>query len=94
MVCVSFGRETWITAIKAPCFSLMGHVCLSACFRDAFGSYQASQRIFQASAIHLQAATVTGVQMATVNAMVSIGSIVFSSLNTPSQSLSENNSPI
>ena len=44
--------------------------------------------------LHLQAATVTGVQMTTVNAMVSIGSIMFSSLNTPSPFLSENNSSI
>ena len=50
--------------------------------------------IFQASASHLHATKVIGVQMATVTAMVSMGSMVFSSLNKPSPSLSENNSPI
>ena len=50
--------------------------------------------IFQASAIHLHATQVIGVQMETVTAIVSIGSMMFSSLNTPSQFLSENNSPI
>ena len=50
--------------------------------------------IVQASAIHLHATTVIGDQMATVTAMASIGSMVFSSLNTPSPFLSENNSPI
>jgi hypothetical protein len=50
--------------------------------------------IFQASAIHLHATQVIGVQIATAIAMVSIGSMVFSSLNKPSQFLSENNSPI
>ena len=50
--------------------------------------------IVQSSAIHLHATTVIGVQMATVTAMASIGSMVFSSLNTPSPFLSESNSPV
>ena len=72
--------------INAACFLLAGLVQLSAFFRDPLGRHQAS-------AIHLQAATVTGVQIATATATVSIGSMVFSSLNTPSPFLSENNSP-
>ena len=50
--------------------------------------------IVQALAIHLHATTVIGVQKAMVTAMVSNGSIVFSSLSTPSPFLSQNNSPI
>ena len=77
-----------------PCFPLTGLVWLSACFRDALGRHQASRRHRSGISTHLHATTVIGVQMATVTAMVSIGSMVFSSLNTPSPFLSENNSPI
>jgi hypothetical protein len=50
--------------------------------------------IFQASAIHLHATQVIGVQIAAATATVSIASMVFSFLMTPSLILPENNSPI
>ena len=71
--------------INAPLFSLDGS-CM------AFSLFQ--RRPCQASAIRLHATTVIGVHMATVTAMVTIGSIVFFSQNTPSPFLSEYNSPI
>ena len=80
-----------MAAISAPCFPLTGQVWLS---ETPSAGIRLADAIVQASAIHLHATTVIGVQMATVTAMASIGSMVFSSLNTPSPFLSENNSPI
>ena len=83
-----------MAAISAPQLSLDGSCMAFSLFqrrpRQASGFPTPSFR----HQLHLHATTVNGVQMATVTAMVSIGSIVFSSLNTPSPFLSENNSPI
>ena len=86
-----------MAVISAPQLSLDGSCMAFSLFqrrpRQASG-FPTPDAIVQASAIHLHATTVNGVQMAMVTAMVSIGSIVFSSLSTPSPFLSENNSPI
>ena len=74
--------------------SLDGSCMALSLFQRRPAGIRLPDAIVQASAIHLHATTVIGDQMATVTAMASIGSMVFSSLNTPSPFLSENNSPI
>ena len=71
------------TTSTPPCFPLTGLVWLSACFRDA---------LLQASGFPTQ--SFRHPQSTCMWAMVSIGSMVFSSLSKPSPFLSENNSPI
>ena len=80
-----FGWDMDGENINAPLLSFDG-------FCMAFSLFRRRHR--SGISIHLHATTVIGVQRATVTAMVSIGSIVFSSLNTPSPFLSENNSSI
>ena len=80
--------------INAPLLSLTGLVWLSACFRDALGRHQASRRHGSGIRNPLGYDHRDRSSDGTFSAMVSLGSMVFSSLNTASAFLSENNSPI
>ena len=85
--CVRFGREMEGDNINAPLLSLTVLYGFQPVSETPSAGIRLPDTIVQASAIHLQAATVTGVQMATATATVIIGSMVFSSLNTPSPSI-------
>lgn len=92
---VRFCREMDGNNINAPlhfpCGSCMAFSLSQRLPRQASGFPTQSSQV---SVIHLQAATVTGVQMATATAIVSIRSMVFSSLKPPSPFPIENNFPI
>ena len=70
-----------------------GFGMFSVCLQDVLASPHGSRTISQASAIHLQASTVTGVQMAAATAVVRFGCMMFSSLKTTSSFLVEYNYP-
>ena len=84
----------WVAAISTPFLPLWVSYGFQPVSKTPLASIRVPDAIFQASATHLHAVTVMGVQIATATAKVSIGRMVFSSLNTPSRFLSEKNSPI
>ena len=89
-----FGREMDGDNINAPLLSHEGLVWLSACLRDALGRHQASRRHGSGIRNPLGCDHSDPSPDGTFSAMVSLGSMVFSSLNTASAFLSENKSPI
>ena len=81
--------------INAPLLSLDGScMALSLSQRRPRQASGLPTECSHASAIHLQAAMVTGVQTEMATAIVSIGNTMFFFLKTPSPFPVENNSPI